>query len=635
MPRNLLRFNVGRGTATGIDPSYIDVLQESEGVHYKPGDPAAYKVGGRTLLNASPIASASIDGILFADLSSSTPRLYVLVSGNVYAVNLSDGTATLVIAIPVISGIIDGTQVNSRIIIAGGGSSTNRDVFVNSSNVAYQLSLLRANACTTGLQAGPGITGTFEYWVTEWNETHDIESAAPSASSITPANQVVRVTRGNIVNSGVKWRVYRSIASGKFPVGWRIAELASVTTTYDDSLSDTALVLNSPYNVVNINGSLYSRDDASNFGSATGSALTSVAMFEDSLIGTADDTLVYSETGVYGSFPVPYRIRFPAKYSTKARCVRVLENTAYVNFDYETFRVNYLPKASDPVFDAGICQEFFCHYGTPSARGAAVFSGWGGRAVLFVAGYDNPMLMNSDGVDKAVSHIDWQALVPTSSLSTCTVFDNPGSKRVEMHYQSDASDSTKWSALHFYYDPSRIGRQEGPFPEMVWTGPHRVPGPGVLALNSLLTTGNRYQVYSGSKNADGFIYLENQGVSDAAHLIDGSGTIRFRLRTHRAYVGGPAIKSIARRVHVHKVSGGTGVYAATITAHKEEDGTIPHSRDINATVAGYSSAPLNESCRAIDVRVVRDDALAMPGINDIAVEIDDVTAFGKTTRDVT
>lgn len=641
----VIRFPIDKGTATGIDPSFTEALQESEGVVYKPGDVAAYKIGGRVKLNAAPIAAFNIDGIQFADLSSGNPKLYVLVDTDLYSVNISTGIATLVStssSLKSISGLIDGCVVNQRIIFAGGSAIGNRDMFCNSSNVAYTNSLLTSvAACTTAVNGAGTLNATYQYWATEVsiNLTPEVESATgisaagvPLVSTITPANNTVRITRPTSLNGAVNWRIYRSIAGGSFPIGWKIAEVLFLTSTYDDTLTDALLVLNAPYDIVTINGVSESMNVDPHTGSTSGTALTSVAIFEDSLVGTNDDSLAYSETGRYGSFPISYRIRFPAKYSSTARCVRVLDRAAYVMFDYETFRVNYLPRGGDSAFDTGICQEFIANYGTASSRGACVFSGWGGRPVLFVVGASGPILINSDGVDNAVANIDWAQMIPIGSLSTISVFDNQEKKRVELQYQSSASSSSTWSSLHFYYDPTRIRHSEGPFPEMVWTGPHRIPGPAIMAVNPLATSGSRYQVYSGSKAGDGYIYLENSGTSDAANLIDGNGTVNFRLRTARKYVGGPMAQGMASRVHIHKRTAGTGTYDATITAHKEEDGTFAHSRSIKATTAGYSSQDLNTSIRGVDVRIVRDDTADMPGINDIAIETTDETHFIKTTR---
>lgn len=626
MPTHPIRFNVGRGTATGIDPSYHDVLQESEGVHYKPGDPAAYKIPGRSLFNDTPIAASPNLGLLFYQRRG----IVTQVDTQAYTAPLTTGVFSSV-RTGLSSGAtgFDGAIFNDELYVT---NQVDRTFVVKSSGASINHGMdQQTNAATLGLVGGT-LTGAYQYWTTEYDSVNDLESAFGIAGTTTPntanpAGQGVQINRPAVINASAdKWRIYRTIASGKFPVGWRVTEVDIATTTYTDSLADASLVLLSPYAIVDINGSLYSRDEKQQ------NTFLSMDTFEGSLCGTIQDTLYYSETGFPHSFPVPYAIRMDSPYGDWAYCVRQMERALYVMFPNSTYRINYLPKAGDPIFDTGICQEKVANFGTNACRGACVFSGWGGRPVLFIAGQAGPMLVNSDGVDRAVANIDWDSLIPKFQLYKATVFDNPSMWRVEMHYQSDANDDTKWSALHFYYDPRRIGRQEGPFPEMVWTGPHRVPGPGVLAITQSSLVPHQHQVYSGDAAATGNVYEEGVGTTDIAHLIDGSGTINFRLRTHRAYVGGPAVKSIARRLHMHKVSAGTGSYAATVTVHKEEEGVIPHDRSVSADTAGYSSAPLNESCRAIDVRIVRDDTEEMPGINDIAVEVDDVTGFVKTTQ---
>jgi hypothetical protein len=336
--------------------------------------------------------------------------------------------------------------------------------------------------------------------------------------------------------------------------------------------------------------------------------------------------LNYSETTAHHSFPASYQLNFRPKFGGTAQCVRTLDTSAVILFDNECFVVNYLPKGADSFFDGGVAQRRIGNFGTPSPNGAATFGGWGRAQVLFFASRAGPMVTDGQAIDRAVKGIDWAKHVTRGNLDRCVVIDNPDKWRVEMYYPTD--DTTLWRCLHFYYDLERLGDVEAGFPEMVWTGPHIVPGPGVYTVVNGVS-----RVYTGSRKADGFVYREGVGTNDAANLVDTSGTINFRLRIGQFYPTEEGIGGEARleRVYIHKAGTGSGNYATTVTAHREETGTVSTPvENIAATTTGSTSVGFNRSGKSFDVKITRDDTLAMPPINNITVDIRDSGRFEKT-----
>jgi len=222
-----------------------------------------------------------------------------------------------------------------------------------------------------------------------------------------------------------------------------------------------------------------------------------------------------------------------------------------------------------------------------------------------------------------VLNIDWDGTIPPASLSTTVCVDNPDRYRVELYFQ--ASDTT-WRRLDFYYDSSRISQERG-FPELVWTGPHRSPGPGTFGVLNNVGT-----VWTGSRLADGKAYIEDTGYVDAANLVDSSGTVNFRIRTPRFYADGINSQATARRIFVSTSTTGTGTFNTTLNAWYEGDQIVNPTRPINATLQGTQSNDFDRSGQSFDVRITRDDAVAMPPINNITVVMKDVGELVKTNR---
>lgn len=627
----LISLPVGRGTATGVDPSLTEQLQESIGVVYKVGDPAAHKFPGRTALNDTPLAANECRDVQFSD-----GRLMALCDNTAFSLSPSTGAATSIFTMDGSPSELDVTSLNDITYVVSGRQSDNVAPFgafaIGSASNAtgYRMGLDPVVEVPLVTAIAGTLAGTFRYWTTEYDDDHAVESSYDDTLdvvSITPATQGVRVTKPATRNaSATHWRIYRTIASGSRPIGWLVAQVAIATTTYDDDMSDAELVLNAPYRIVSPNGVPESMDGQASQGLQQ-LAISSITTFEGSLVGVHLGGVGYTPAGEPHSWPGSYTLQMPTKYSGREKCVRACGDGCYVSTSHELFRINYLPDETDSVFSAGVAIEHVANYGTPSARGMCSFTAWGGAPVLFVASLQGPILCAGKVVDRAVLNIDWAALVNLSLLGSCKVVDNPARYRVEVYYLTDNSPRT-WECLHFYYDSERTTRTDGPLPEMAWTGPHPVPGPGCYAVSS--NTPKSYT--AGDLNDSGLVYEEDSGTVDAALLTDADGTIPFTLRTRRTYQNPMDTQSRADRVYIHcREQNDDQDYNVTFTAYRENGQSTSHpNKIIEASGNGMVSHTLNATHVSFDVTVNADGVSGMAPINNISVRTEEPVKALKT-----
>lgn len=619
---NAITLPLDKGCATGIDPTLIKPgqLQESEGVAYEISNPALHKVGGRTLFGTVTGAPAgnAIGGVNFVSFDTNGVD-YMTVQTSTYhlaAPTTTGAFGTIRTGLTSTAIMVDRTKFADEAFFCNG---TNANWVMQYNQTGYNWGMIAQTVAPTASLGGTGLTGTYKYWTTEVG-SNSVEGANSNAVlTVNPANQTVTVTRPATADaSATVWKLYRTIAGGSFPTGWLVATVG-LGSTYADSTSDAALVLGTPYPVVSIN----EVPEGQNFPPPT---LRSVETFEGSIVGVTARSLYFSETSTPHYFPQSYVLNFRPRWGGQARCVRAVNNVLIVLFDHDAFRVNSLPKAADSFFDAGVVQEHVANFGTVSPLGAARFSGWGGTEMLFFWDKSGPMLTDGNAFDRAVDNID-VSIIPAGSLPYMTVIDNPARFRIEVTYQ-DANSAFR--RLDFYYDSTRVTQERG-FPELAWTGPHLVPGPGTYGtLNGVGT------VFTGSRMAAtyGKAYVEDNGTIDNANLVDSSGTVNFRARTGRLYVDGINSQAMVTRLFLSKSSDGTGSYTTTLNTWSEGDVSQPvaTTHTIDAVLQGASSEDFGRGGQSFDVRIVRDDAAAMPPINNVTLVVEDVGKFVKTNR---
>jgi hypothetical protein len=630
MPDTLVKIPVGRGTASGIDPSLAQELQESVGVVYDVSNPAAKMFPGRTAFTTS-IAASNVNDVTFLDAGST--QLVATLGSAIYGVNATTATATHVGDFPTSTYPDMASLADIGYMVGGGqrGATSPFGAYALRNSDLYRLGLYPqfVNPIAT-IGGGGNVSGTVYYWTTEYDSVHKVEGAFEGTPSIAGPGGVpsqITVNRPAVSNASAdKWRIYRTIDGGAFPIGWLVAEVAIATTSYVDNLSDATLVLNDPYRIVTIDGLPESMDgDPQDLGSG------SITSFQGSLVftTTVGGDFAFTPPLEPHSVPESYRITCPTLYAGQSTCVRATGSQCYGSFPSELFLINYLPDETDAVFDSNICVEKVGNFGTPSPTGMCFFSAWGGRPILFVASLHGPMLVVESISDRAVSNIDWPNTVSLDQGRPVSwkCVDRPDLFRVEFYFK-DATDA--WNVLHFYYDSERLTQKTGPLPELAWTGPHRIPGRGTFGYRGV--TGQTPSGWTGSSAGDGIVYLEDQGTVDNAHLIDGSGTINFRLRTPRIYPYGQENQGVADRVYIHSAASSTQDYTAAFTAYKENGQSYTKQNiTISAAGAGLQSHDVNMEVISCDVRITADGTTGMAPINNVLVKMRDVAPGQKTT----
>src|SRR6267142_2352221 len=618
---NVITLSFDSGASTGVDPTQLKPgqLQEAEGVAYGISDPAAAKIGGRTQFSAGGIAAAAINGINFNSFDTGTDYVTAQSNGQLYSATSTTGVfSSIRTSLTASAQSIDRIKFTDAAYMCNG---VDTNWVHKNDNTTIRLGLLAQTVAPTGALGGTGITGTYIYWCTEYDSVNGVESATAATGATltqTPTNQMVTITKPATLNaSATHWRLYRTIASGSFPIGNLVATTVIGTTTYADSTTDAILTFLPVYPLVTIN----EIPEGQNFPPPI---LRSLATHEGSLVGVADRTVYFTETGTPHYWPVSYAIPLRPTWGGQARCIRSINPVLLCFFDHDTFRINTLPKQADSFFDAGIVQEHIANFGTPSPLGACRFSGWGGTEMVFLWDKSGPMITDGNAFDQAAGNMS-ATIVPASSLATIECHDNPAHFRIEATYL-DAN--SQYRRLDFYYDSTRITQERG-FPELAWTGPHLVPGPGTYGV--LNGTG---VVWTGSRAADGKVYQEDSGYSDAALLVDSSGTINFRLRTPRIYLDGINSQGKVSRIFISKAGTSTGTYATTLNSWHEGAGSQPvaTTQIIDATITGATSNDFNRAGQSFDVRIIRDDAVYMPPINNITLKVEDIGEYVKVNR---
>lgn len=227
--------------------------------------------------------------------------------------------------------------------------------------------------------------------------------------------------------------------------------------------------------------------------------------------------------------PAYYHLEFTTSNNDTIQAISLCNGgkTMVVFFPSYTMMVSYLPQANDPgVFDTRV-KEF-----VSNMRGAA-----GPRCVCdfttpqgahLAAAVDSLGLWCTDGVSmvmEASNDLAWSTLMSGVDLSTAELRNNPLMRRLELVYNSTGST---YQEIRFYYG------------EMKANGQPKITGPDPAGYRTkhynFLTT--QYRGWSGSKSADGKVFLERGQDSDDSNGYNGSGHVPFTATNGDMYIGG-------------------------------------------------------------------------------------------------
>ncbi|KKK77572.1 hypothetical protein LCGC14_2852230, partial [marine sediment metagenome] len=395
----------------------------------------------------------------YDDAASSANKLFALVTASggatntLYSATEADtGTATAIrTGLNSAGELLDMTKYVDNVVMCDGNSTP--WIVRNDHTTTFPTFRLGMNPVTTApstalITGAATHTAAFEYWLTEYNPTDDVESAFnASAGTAAPSSQDVNITYpATFVNSDdssdtnviTTFKLYRSRDGGAFPIGWLVDSTTTPSSVFTDTITDPVLVTKQPYRTITINGSTESRDREPQI-------FESITTHQGSLVGVKGRGVFWSAASILGSFPANYNIFFRPLFGGTAHCVRSLDEDILVLFDNETFRVNYLPRGNDSIFDSDVAQKRISTYGTSSPNGAVEFSGYGGRPLLFFASNSYPMLTDGNITSRAVRSIDWAGHVSIANLGKCVAINNVDKYRVELYYPTAVT--TIWKCL--------------------------------------------------------------------------------------------------------------------------------------------------------------------------------------------
>ena len=249
---------VDKGIVDGRDPTLLreGELQTGEGVRYKPTDPAAHKLEGRSAFNGSAIASAAVNGLKFVQFDSADDRLLAQVSGTLYSSTISGASFSSIRSSLTATAIhLDTTKVNDEMFCAN-----NNDInwVVKNDNTTFRVGLDEYTATPVESLGAGALTGTFEYWITEFDSVNLVESAFNgTVLTSTPSSQDVTITAPAAASTNNpnadKWRLYRSKTNGAFPIGWRVNTAAFAVNIVDSTLDAALTIVGNEYQIVTIN----------------------------------------------------------------------------------------------------------------------------------------------------------------------------------------------------------------------------------------------------------------------------------------------------------------------------------------------------------------------------------------------
>lgn len=279
---------------------------------------------------------------------------------------------------------------------------------------------------------------------------------------------------------------------------------------------------------------------------------------------------------------------------------------------------SFLPLASDTEFFPSRTRRVLSSSrGNVSRRGYTLYQPRGSEMLVAFVAHDGIYVTNGAQVDLLSSMLDWQTIMPVSSLATAQLVDDPLNRSLCLTYLDE--DGLGQMLRFFYSRPDGV---------VVVGGPQRVP---TGSLAGILQTDGTYRLYS---EEDGLVYVENTGTTDEADLEDEDGTITFSVQTGQLYLNGPGGTGSIERLHFHTPASTSLTCTCTVSIETRIDGNdapVVTSRSVNLGTEGWKSVdPKAEGrvCESFNV-TFSSTSPNFPGINAWNIEgdgADNVTA---------
>jgi len=584
-PERIRTIPVSGGLVTSRDASLLadGELSVAEDMFYKPNDPAAHKVPGRTIFNITAEAQR-ITGARYLEFDGVSVDVFLTQMGSDYRIANAGANGTFSSLLSISPGdtldsvhynndhfLLNGVQRNHTVTTT---DSSGNEVSPPDSTSSYPHSMLVNTEAPTVASTGSG-TGfilssgsTVTYWVEErYKEGSAIikrNISEPTTSTTTTESVTLTgtgvtvkpvVTRPTTVNTeATHWALYATTTDGTFSAGAEISEVVIATTTIEDTRTGTDPTIPA--------GTTYQLWVANIFGTTqttprNGPAPTATTgdIFEDSLcLNDVDNpTLIrFSFADDPHSFPEFNFIRFETKEHDEVRMIRAMGNSLMIGLKDSLWRVNILPRPEDASFDTSrVKSQVEGAFGCVGPLAATTFSFGLGPRLAYVS-VSGVVVANEAVWDVLDDDINWEDEVEISRLPFAVLRDNPTKYRLQLYY-TPKGGTANTKALYFHYHPSHAKGTQNNFRSKVT----RVNVKAAAA--ALATIESDRRVFTAS---DSQLFLEDEGTVDEST----SGGIKMRLKTGDNFLVGIGGASNVNSTWVHHQNGTQSMTAkATLT----------------------------------------------------------------------
>ena len=245
-----------------------------------------------------------------------------------------------------------------------------------------------------------------------------------------------------------------------------------------------------------------------------------------------------------------------------------------VFFQNYTMLVNYLPQASDGVFDNRIKEYVSNNRGSSGRLTCTEFTLPAGQTL--VGTVDALGLWVTNGVnqmDEWSRDLDWATDMAGVDLSIAELIDNTAKRRLELLY-TDTEGNRK--ERHFFY--GRLKEDGDGKPAPLITGPH----PMKVRTKHYTQIGTGWVGFSGDSTATGKVFLEESGTSDAANGYDTNGTIPWQFTMADVYPEGLSRSHTLEQISPKWADGNNKTYTFNITAIRDKGSTATLTKTYNS-----------------------------------------------------
>lgn len=518
------------------------VDEANDATDLAPGAMAAgvgeYRVGSQGFWSARGRSShCSVSGVTWASLyaagfDNETDHILALADETVYAGRVAAGMSMVTLASAGDDpGPLLGTHFANRHYVVTGATN----MVVEPEGLGLSTRRMGMIATTAGVSTIPGGSGNMsatiglEYWATEYDSVHGIESVAGAtinSGAIVLVAGVTVVIGGLSANSNADtWRIYRSSDGGVFPTGGLLAEVAIGATTYFDADIATGEALLPAYGSIDIGGLDFDRD-------VIAPVLRAVALFDGSLVGLATDqphSIRFTPANFPESWPTIYEIPLQTERHDFGQGFAGLNGQMGVFTRDTVHRLTRLPREIDAAYaPAETLSLVTPDRGAISQRGIAVFTLPGRGPLIAFASRDGIWATNlAPNVQLPLTDaVAWDDRVDATALGDSVLVNNIKARRLEFYYRrlADTTHNTGVMYLDYQAESVRVTHPDhGPLAD------------GVLApLDGIL------RVWSAdSRAANGSIYTEQTKDTDDSHLVNAAGAIVGLVRTADLFPAGP------------------------------------------------------------------------------------------------